>query len=227
MPPVPFAEFWLLANDALFDQPPPMVEPAVRALQQRWSAILGLPADQQPSDQQQPSGQQQQRRIELRSDDIRAAVAQAFPAQPRPWPMAVHHSPDLMIAGPDAASGGRFSWVLGEIHPSIVTTRYATWMAFHDDPEAIRAGMRHDLGRDAVFLAETAVEGGVSSRLSNVLASDERPAAGLRGRLVAATTRAGCSWSATARWSTRPPGCGSGAGTARSSSACWRCSATC
>ena len=162
--PVPLAEFWLLANDALFDQPPPLVEPAVRALQQRWAAILGLPSDQQPSDQ---------RRIQLHSHDIRAAVARAFPAQPRPWPMGVHHSPDLMIAGPDAAAGGRYTWVLGEIHPSIVTTRYATWMAFQQDPEAIRAGMRHDLGGAAVFLAETAVEGGVSSRLSNVLASPQ------------------------------------------------------
>ena len=50
--------------------------------------------------------------------------------------MAVHHSPDLMIAGRDAAGGGPRTWVLGEIHPSIVTTRYATWMAFSDDPEA-------------------------------------------------------------------------------------------
>ncbi|HST50124.1 amino acid adenylation domain-containing protein [Jatrophihabitans sp.] len=156
-PVVPFAEFWLLANDALFDQPPPMVEPAVRALQQRWAAILGLPADP--------------RRIQLRSDDLKAAVAEAFPAQPPVWPMAVHHSPDLMIAGPGAAAGGRYTWVLGEIHPSIVTTRYASWLEFADDPAAIRAGMHSDLGRDVVFIAETAVEGGVCSRLSNVLAS--------------------------------------------------------
>ncbi len=162
-PVVPFAEFWLLANDALFDQPPPMVEPAVRALQQRWAAILGLPAE--------PGTQQVPRRIQLRSADLKAAVAEAFPAQPPVWPMAVHHSPDLMIAGRDAASGGEYQWVLGEIHPSIVTTRYASWLEFADDPAAIRAGMHSDLGRDVVFIAETAVEGGVCSRLSNVLAS--------------------------------------------------------
>ncbi|MBV9823806.1 MAG: lantibiotic dehydratase, partial [Actinobacteria bacterium] len=155
---VPFAEFWLLANDALFDQPPPLVEPAVRALQQRWATILRADADQ--------------RRIQLASADLAGAVAQAFPAQPPVWPMAVHHSPDLMIAGRDAAAGGRPTWVLGEIHPSIVTTRYASWLEFADDPAAVRAGMHADLGRDAVFVAETAVEGGVCSRLSNVLASE-------------------------------------------------------
>ncbi|HEX8768546.1 MAG TPA: hypothetical protein VF714_09260, partial [Jatrophihabitans sp.] len=155
---VGFADFWLLANDALFEQPLQLTEPAVRGLQQRWSAILQLPAGQ--------------RRVQLRSADLRAAVAAAFPAQPRVWPMAVHHSPDLMIAGPDAAAGGRFSWVLGEIHPSIVTTRYATRLEFHEDPDAIRAAMRHDLGGRAVFLAETAEEGGVCSRLSNILASE-------------------------------------------------------
>jgi amino acid adenylation domain-containing protein len=167
---VGLAEFWLLANDALFDQSLQLIEPAVRGLQQRWSTILGLPGDQGSLDGQRlPSGQ---RRVRLSSADLRAAVTAAFPAQPRVWPMAVHHSPDLMIAGRDAAAGGRFSWVLGEIHPSIVTTRYATWLEFHDDPGAIRAGMRHDLGHPTVFLAETAEEGGVSSRLSNILASE-------------------------------------------------------
>ena len=159
---VGFADFWLLANDALFEQPLQLIEPAVRGLQQRWASILDLPVEQ-------PAGQ---RRVQRRSADLRAAAAAAFPPRPPVWPMAVHHSPDLMIAGPDAAAGGRFSWVLGEIHPSIVTTRYATWLEFHPDPDAIRAAMRHDLGRKAVFLAETAEEGGVCSRLSNILASD-------------------------------------------------------
>jgi amino acid adenylation domain-containing protein len=162
---VGFAEFWLLANDALFERPLELIEPAVRGLQQRWSAILGLPTEQGLLVEGQG-------RVHLRSADLREAVKAAFPAQPRVWPMAVHHSPDLMIAGPDAAAGGRFTWVLGEVHPSIVTTRYATWLEFHDDRDAIRAAMRHDLGCKAVFIAETAEQGGVCSRLSNILASD-------------------------------------------------------
>jgi hypothetical protein len=92
-----------------------------------------------------------------------------FPAQPLPWPMAVHHSPDLMIAGADAAAGGPLTWVLGEVHPSLVTSRYATWLAFHDDPGALHAAMRHDVGDAAVWHAESGEEGGTSTRLSNVL----------------------------------------------------------
>jgi amino acid adenylation domain-containing protein len=154
---VPFADFWLIVNDALFRQPPWLIEPAVSALQQRWSAILDLPAGG--------------RRIQLRAADLRERVTSQFPAQRLPWPMAVHHSPDLMIAGADAAAGGRLTWVLGEVHPSIVTSRYATWLEFHDAPDAFRAAMRHDLSGAAVWLAETAENGGTCTRQSNVVVS--------------------------------------------------------
>ncbi len=154
---VPFADLWLIVNDVLFDQPPPLIEPAVRALRQRWSAILDLP----------PGA----RRIQLRAADLRERVTSEFPAQPLPWPMAVHHSPDLMIAGADAAAGGRLTWVLGEVHPSIVSSRYATWLEFHDAPDAVHAAMRHDLRSSAVWVAETAEYGGTCTRLSNGLPS--------------------------------------------------------
>jgi hypothetical protein len=152
---VPFADFWLMANDVLFDQPPKLIEPAVRELAQRWSAVLDLP----------PGA----RRVQLRAADLRERVAAQFPAEPLPWPMAVHHSPDLMIAGADAAADGPLTWVLGEVHPSIVTVRYATWLAFHDAPAALHAAMRHDLGGAAVWYAETGEKGGTSTRLCNVL----------------------------------------------------------
>ncbi|HEX4727414.1 MAG TPA: lantibiotic dehydratase, partial [Jatrophihabitans sp.] len=153
---VPLADLWLITNDSLFTMPPELIRPAIRALQERWSAILGLPTDQ--------------RRVRLRSADIAKAVAEAFPSRPRVWPMAVHHSPDLMVAEA-AADQGRPLWVLGEIHPSIVTTRYASWLAFHPDPDGLRAALRQDIGTRTVFLAETAEEGGVCARLSNVLTS--------------------------------------------------------
>jgi hypothetical protein len=85
--------------------------------------------------------------------------------------MGVHHSPDLMIAGAEAAAGGRLTWVLGEVHPSIVTTRYAPWMAFHDAPEAARAAMRHDLHGATVWFAESAELGGTGAQLANALSS--------------------------------------------------------
>jgi amino acid adenylation domain-containing protein len=154
---VPFADFWLLANDALFDRAPGLIEPAVVELRQRWSQVLGL-----------PPGTRQAR---LRAPELAERARSAFPARPRPWPMAAHHSPDLMIAGADAAGTGPLTWVLGELHPSVVSMRFASWLEFHDAPDALRAALRHDLGASTVFLAETAEDGGPCSRLSNVLTS--------------------------------------------------------
>jgi amino acid adenylation domain-containing protein len=152
---VPFADFWLMANDALFDRPPALLAPALRALRRRWATLL-------------PLGQVGQR-VRLRSADLRERVAALFPRPPRLWPTAVHHSVDLLVAG--VADGADLRWVLGELHPSLVTNRYASWVAFHDDPDALRAGMREDLGGGAVFAAETGVAGGTSARLSNALAA--------------------------------------------------------
>jgi amino acid adenylation domain-containing protein len=154
---VPFADFWLFANDALFDRALGPIEPAVRELGQRWSQVLDLP----------PGARQ----VRYQAADLTQRVASAFPARPRPWPMAVHHSPDLMIVGADAANGGPFTWVLGELHPSVVTVRFTSWLEFHDAPDELRAALRHDLGAGAVFLAETAEDGGPCSRLSNALTS--------------------------------------------------------
>ena len=152
---VPFADLWLIVNDALFDQPPRIVEPAVSQLLQRWSAILDLPAGAQ--------------RIQLRSADLRERVASRFPSRRPPWPTAVYHSPDIMIA--EAGAAGRYTWVLGEVHPSAITSRYATWLAFHDGLDGLRAGTKHDVGGPVVWLASTAEQGGSPARLSNVLPS--------------------------------------------------------
>jgi Lantibiotic dehydratase, N terminus len=150
---VPFSDIWLLVNDALFD-PPQLIEPAMRALRQRWSAILDLPPDS--------------RRVQLRAADLRDRVTAEFPARPLPWTTAVHHSPDLMIAGADAAAGGRLTWVLGEVHPSRITMRYATWLEFEHDPGAIDAAIRHDLPGTTVWFAESGAKSGTSTRLSDV-----------------------------------------------------------
>ncbi len=151
---VPFTDFWIMVNEALFGTPPAVIEPAVQALLQRWEAILELP----------PGARQ----VQLRSSDLRQRAAEAFPARPLPWPMAVHHSPDLMIAG---SGDGKPIWVLGEVHPSIVTTRYATWLEFHDDSSGVQAAIRSDLRLPAIWLAETGEKGGTSTRLSNVVPS--------------------------------------------------------
>ncbi len=156
---VPFTDFWLMANESMFGQPPRLIEPVVAEVGERWSAILDVPASA--------------RRVQLQAAELAERVRAAFPLLPLPWPMGLHHCPDLMIAGADAARGGRITWVLGEVHTGIVTSRYATWMKFHDDADGARAGLRHDLGGPAVWVAETAEDGGVCSRLSNVLPSPD------------------------------------------------------
>jgi amino acid adenylation domain-containing protein len=153
---VPFADFWLIVSEQLFE-PSQLIEPVLATLRQRWSAILDLP----------PGA----RRIQLRAADLKERVTSEFPAQPLPWPTAVHHSPDLMIAGADAAAGGRLTWVLGEVHPSLITFRYATWLGFHDAREAVRTAMRHDLRDAAVWAAETDEKSGTSTRLDTALPS--------------------------------------------------------
>jgi amino acid adenylation domain-containing protein len=153
---VPFADIWMLVNDALAE-PLNLIEPVVRELQQRWSAVLDLP----------PGA----RRAQFRAADLAERVRAEFPAQPLPWPMAVHHSPDIMIAGAQATTGGQLTWVLGEVHPSLLTTRYGPWLAFHEAPEAVRATVRHDLRGATVWFAESAELGGTGSQLANAVSS--------------------------------------------------------
>jgi hypothetical protein len=138
---VPFADVWVLENDVLFNERPPFVEQVMRELWQRWAMLLELPPDA--------------RRVQLRAADLRDGVTAAFPAGPVPWPLAVHHSPDLMIAEASPDAGGPITWVLGEVHPGAMTSRYATWLEFHDAPATVHAAIRHDLGGSAVWFAET------------------------------------------------------------------------
>ena len=60
-----------------------------------------------------------------------------------------------MIADARPGTGGPLAWVLGEVHPSLMTSRYATWMQFHHAPASMRAALRHDLRGPVVWMAET------------------------------------------------------------------------
>ena len=141
---VPFADWWLLESDALYRERPAFIEPAVRELRRRWAMLLDLPPDTS--------------RVKLHTagNFLRERAAAAFPAGlPEPWPLAVHHSPVLMIAAARPGSGSPLTWVLGELHPGRVTSRYATLLAYHPAPAAVHAAIRHDLRGPAVWVAET------------------------------------------------------------------------
>ncbi|MEU9507293.1 amino acid adenylation domain-containing protein [Micromonospora sp. NPDC048170] len=144
---VPLADFWLLAGEALFHPPERLTTLLTAALHRRWAEVLALPADR--------------RRIRLAAADLAPAVSAAFPPGRPGWPTARQHSPDLMRAGDE--------WVLGELHPGVNTLRYATWVAYHPEVDALRAALTRDVGTGAVYPAETGQEGGVPTRQSNGL----------------------------------------------------------
>ncbi|GAB7045594.1 hypothetical protein JCM9534A_07200 [Catenuloplanes indicus JCM 9534] len=155
-PGVPFADFWLWANDVLFDAPERLIGPVVRGLRERWSQILPA-ADGN--------------RITADSAALADAVRRRF-AAPRPgWSGAHQHSPDVMLAadGPDAVRRGDFHWVVGEVHPGVNTLRSALFVAQHPDPDALRAAMLADLPRRRIVLAATGEEGGAPARITDGL----------------------------------------------------------
>jgi hypothetical protein len=83
----------------------PIVAEARDDLVSRWASILACGAGDH--------------RVVRRSSDITAAVERAFAAPGPGWPLARYHSPDLMIAAESepALREGRFTIVLGELHP--------------------------------------------------------------------------------------------------------------
>nr|WP_139128826.1 non-ribosomal peptide synthetase [Micromonospora nigra] len=158
-PTVPFADFWLWANDLLFDPPEKLIAPVVRALQDRWARILPDAVDH---------------RVTATSAELRQQVAAAF-AAPRPgWVGAYQHSPDVLLAadGPEAVARGDFHWVVGEVHPGVNTLRAALFVGQHPAPEELRAAITADLPHGRIVLAATGEEGGASSRLTDALVTD-------------------------------------------------------
>ncbi|MEV7226381.1 amino acid adenylation domain-containing protein [Polymorphospora sp. NPDC051019] len=153
---VPFGDFWLWANDLLFDLPEKLIAPVTRALQDRWARILPAAVDH---------------RITTTSAEIHDRAMAEF-AAPRPgWMGAYQHSPDVMLAadGPDAIARGDFRWVVGEVHPGVNTLRSALFVAQHPDPEQLRAAMAADLPDQRLVLAATGEEGGAPARITDKL----------------------------------------------------------
>ncbi|MEV0608917.1 amino acid adenylation domain-containing protein [Polymorphospora rubra] len=153
---VPFGDFWLWANDLLFDLPEKLIAPVTRALQDRWARILPPAVDH---------------RITTTSAEIHDRAMAEF-AAPRPgWMGAYQHSPDVMLAadGPDAIARGDFRWVVGEVHPGVNTLRSALFVAQHPDPEQLRAAMAADLPDQRLVLAATGEEGGAPARITDKL----------------------------------------------------------
>ncbi|MQS10735.1 lantibiotic dehydratase [Streptomyces kaniharaensis] len=156
-PQVPLASILSLVTPQLYFNVRSLSKPVRRAVdefQRRWADVLRLPPDA--------------RHVTLRSADIAGRVAELFPPRPLPWPTAVHHSPDFMLAAADEAAvdRGEFLLVLGELHLSFNTMESRVFVEQHDDPPSMLAAAEADLGRRRIYGITSRDVPGVSSRVA-------------------------------------------------------------
>ncbi|MEV7028234.1 hypothetical protein AB0O00_39725, partial [Kitasatospora sp. NPDC093558] len=85
-----------------------------------------------------------------------------------PWPTAVHHSPDFMLAAADeeAVGHGEFLLVLGELHLSFNTMESRVFVEQHDDPPSMLAAAEADMRGSRIYGIMNRDVPGVSSRVS-------------------------------------------------------------
>ncbi|HEX6290382.1 MAG TPA: lantibiotic dehydratase [Herpetosiphonaceae bacterium] len=126
-------DFWLKVQELLQDDSSQIVQAVTEEFQARWAAILSIPPDQ--------------RRVEYSSDALREPVETAFgDAQPG-WSLAHYHSPDVMIAAPDAEAIERdeYLFVMGELHVAHNTIGGAAFLTQHPAPEDLFQAVVQDL----------------------------------------------------------------------------------
>jgi hypothetical protein len=130
--PLGFLAFWYDVQP-LFQGEGMDVRALQEALMDRWEEILQ--ADQHAPQNWAPA-------------DIAQAVQTHFSAPDSGWRSACHQSPDVMVAasGPAAAQRGDLLFVLGELHMGLNTLINHSAYHQHQQPEALLAALRADLG---------------------------------------------------------------------------------
>jgi hypothetical protein len=123
---VELLQFWAATSSAIMDPEAKLLGPVIEEFQHRWRRVLG----------DLPLGQ---RCVQLTSREIRSQVELFFAASQPGWRLASYHSPDVMIAAPsaEAISRGEYLLVLGEVHASTNTLRYAFNLAQHARPQEL------------------------------------------------------------------------------------------
>lgn len=109
-----------------------ILTPVLEDLQNRWKRILGsLP---------------QARHVEYASADLKPLVNELFEAPGPGWPLARHHSPDVMIGANsiDAIRRGEYFFVLGEVHVCVNTLNNSMFVAQHPCPDEFAQAMASD-----------------------------------------------------------------------------------
>lgn len=148
---LPFATFFKRASAHLPGQQnerTAIVTGTVAELRARWRSVLNG-------------------RTDLRSDELTAAVEEAFAAPGPGWPGARYHSPDLMIAAAsvEAINRGECTLVLGEVHPSANTLMPQFALELHPNPEALLRARDADIATRCVSPLESQ---GVATRADHL-----------------------------------------------------------
>ena len=109
-----------------------ILTPVLKDLENRWKRILGpLP---------------EARHAQFSSAHLKPKVDDVFAAPAPEWPLARHHSPDVMIAAAsvEAIRRGDCSFVLGEIHACTNTLNSSLFVEQHPCPEEFYQAMASD-----------------------------------------------------------------------------------
>lgn len=127
-------QFWTVSESLLLDPRKRLSNSLIPELQRRWAQILGeIPFENHV--------------VKYRSQDLKASAEQVFTAPRAGWQLARYHSPDVMIAASDteAINRGDYSFVLGEVHVTSNTLRYAFMMAQHSNPQELGEAFSRDM----------------------------------------------------------------------------------
>ena len=119
--------------------------------------------------------------------DLAADAARAFAAPHPGWPMAIYHSPDLMIRARDAEAmrRGEFTVVMGEVHTGSNTLCTAFVLDQHPSPADLLRARRADLARPSLGIVdpkEHATRASHQSVLPDDFALEVGPTRSWRGR---------------------------------------------
>jgi hypothetical protein len=138
-PVVEAVDFWFQSQSLLFGAKSCLVNGLVPVFQERWSQILTPDGDA--------------RRVHYTSEQVRAAVADAFAAPRAGWKSARYHSPDLMIAAADteAVRRGDYQIVLGELHVGVNTLGASLFLSQHAAPEELYRALEVDFPEPRVM----------------------------------------------------------------------------
>ena len=153
-------QFWTVAEPLFLDPKKRLSVLVTPELQRRWGEVLGeIPWEEHC--------------LHYPTDTLRPRVAEVFAAPGPGWQLAKYHSPDIMIAapGPEAINRGDYFFVLGELHATMNTLRYAFNLTQHQNPSELVDAISRDFTSPRVIPVFSRQWPRITNRTSVVLCS--------------------------------------------------------